>query len=131
VDEQEQPWLYRARSFLTAGVPLAGGSDAPFGGADPWQIMRTAVARCTRAGTCMRVEESLSPEQALDLFLTPPAAPGTRPVSIEVGGRADLCLLHQPWTVARNNLRAELVRFTWRDGHLIHGTSHQTENARQ
>ena len=30
----EQAWLYRCREFLDRGIPLAGGSDAPFGHAE-------------------------------------------------------------------------------------------------
>src|SRR4029077_6187385 len=29
-------WLYRARSLVAAGVPLAAGSDAPIGPLSPW-----------------------------------------------------------------------------------------------
>jgi predicted amidohydrolase YtcJ len=39
------PWLYRGRAWRKAGVPLAGGSDAPFGAPDPWRAMAAAVAR--------------------------------------------------------------------------------------
>ena len=61
--------LYRLRSFADTGVSLAGGSDAPFGGADPWAAMRAAVSRITRAGVTMDAGEALAPEEALGLFL--------------------------------------------------------------
>ena len=32
IPAEEWPFLYRLRSFKSAGVTLAGGSDAPFGG---------------------------------------------------------------------------------------------------
>jgi predicted amidohydrolase YtcJ len=120
VDPREQPWLYRAASFLTAGIPLAAGSDAPFGGADPWQAMRAAVARRTAAGEVMGREEALTPEQALRLFLSAPGEPGVGEITLTAGTPADLCLLHVPWEIARNDLRSEQVRATWRAGQQIY-----------
>jgi predicted amidohydrolase YtcJ len=120
VDAREQPWLYRAASFLTAGVPLAAGSDAPFGGADPWQAMRAAVARRTASGEVMDREESLTPEQALRLFLSAPGEPGVGEITLTAGSPADLCLLHVPWDIARHDLRSEQVRATWRAGQQIY-----------
>ncbi len=45
VAAHDQPWLYRLRGFRTVGVRLAGGSDAPFGGLDPWSSMAAATER--------------------------------------------------------------------------------------
>jgi predicted amidohydrolase YtcJ len=50
VDSTDQPWLYRLRGFLEAGVALAGSTDAPFGDANPWKAMQAAVDRMTPAG---------------------------------------------------------------------------------
>jgi predicted amidohydrolase YtcJ len=36
VDPVDLPDLWRLRSLIEAGIPLAAGSDAPFGGASPW-----------------------------------------------------------------------------------------------
>lgn len=116
VAREDQPWLYRLRSLLDAGVPLAGGSDAPFGEPSPWAAMQAAVTRRTRSGVVMAVAEALSPEQALALFTTPLAAPGAAPRRIVVGEPADLCLLDRSWAVARADLAAVRVRQTWRDG---------------
>lgn len=122
VDNREQPWLYRAASFLKHGIPLAGGSDAPFGGANPWQIMHSAVERQTPSGAIMDRTEALSPEQALELFLSPLDTPGLHSARLCVGARADLCLLQDPWKTVRTQLSDCQVRCTWRDGKLIHGS---------
>ena len=45
VDPEDQPWLYRLQGFLAADVPLAAGTDAPFGHWDPWRAIRSAPAR--------------------------------------------------------------------------------------
>ena len=100
VPPREQDWLYRCRGFLTTGIGLAGGTDAPFGDADPWNAMRAAVTRTTKSGELLGPSECLTPEQALALFLGSSAAP-TTPRRITVGERADLCLLTAPWSQAR------------------------------
>jgi len=120
VDPEDQPWLYRARGLLTAGIPLAGGSDAPFGDADPWRSMRAAVERASASGRSIGRQEALTPEAALNLYLSPAAAPGFEPRRVEVGARADLCLLNCPWERVRENLCSAHVRATWRGGKLIH-----------
>ncbi len=116
VAAEEQPWLYRLRGLLDAGVPLAGGSDAPFGEPDPWAAMQAAVSRRSRSGRLMAADEALTPEQALALFTTPLEAPGSAPRRLAVGQPADLCLLDRSWAEARRDLGAVQVRQTWREG---------------
>ncbi len=118
VEGRDQPWLYRGRAWLDAGVPLAGGSDAPYGSVDPWQAMATAVSRRTRTGEPLSLAESLSAEEALGLFLSPPEAPGSAPRRVEVGSPADLCLLDRAWSEARLALGAECVAATICSGRL-------------
>ncbi|MFP6640983.1 MAG: amidohydrolase family protein, partial [Myxococcota bacterium] len=93
VETRDQPWLYRCAGFVEAGVPLAAGTDAPFGQPDPWAAMRAAVERRSAAGVEMGSAEALSPEAALDLFLSPLGAPGRGPSPIQPGAPADLILL--------------------------------------
>lgn len=120
VSETEQAWLYRLRSFLDAGIPLAGGSDAPFGDCNPWHAMDSAVTRTTPAGHKLGEEEALTPEQALALHTTTAAAPGLEQRAIAVGAAADLCLLQMSWREARNDLSHVHIAATWRDGELIY-----------
>lgn len=101
--------LYRCRGFLDAGLPLGGGTDAPFGDPDPWAAMHAAVERRTPDGQVIGVDEKLTPEEAIALFLTPLDNPGGAAQRVEVGMRADLCLLTQPWNSARAALAANLV----------------------
>jgi predicted amidohydrolase YtcJ len=113
------PWLYRGRGFLTAGVPLGGGTDAPFGDPDPWRAMRAAVERRSEQGRVLAPEEALTPERALALFTTPAAAPGGLPRRLVPGAPADLCLLDAPWSEVRHDLSSRHVRATWREGEEI------------
>ncbi len=119
VEPADRPWLYRARAFLAAGIPLAGGSDAPYSEPDPWRAMRAAVARRTERGRALGSAEALTPEEALALFSSPLETPGSPAPPLTPGARADLCLLRAPWAEARRELSAGLVAATWRDGTLI------------
>ncbi|MCW1431187.1 amidohydrolase family protein [Novosphingobium sp. JCM 18896] len=111
--------LYRLRSLVEAGIPLAGGSDAPFVSADPWQAMTAAVSRRTRDGQVIGAGEALTPEEALTLYFADPLDL-TRRRRIVPGEPADLCLLDRPWAAVRENLSAELVRATFVSGDLVY-----------
>ncbi|MEO7657961.1 MAG: amidohydrolase family protein [Sphingomicrobium sp.] len=119
VADADQSLLYRLNAFRVAGVTLAGGSDAPFGGTDPWASMAAAVSRQTPSGEQIGATEALTPEQALGLYLAAPEALGQRR-RVEVGAAADLCLLDRNWWSARTDLASVGVRATWIDGRLVH-----------
>jgi predicted amidohydrolase YtcJ len=116
VAPEDQPWLYRARAWLDAGVPLAAGSDAPYGSPDPWRAMEAAVRRTTAGGAVIGAGEALSPEQALALFTGDD--PAGAPRRVAPGARADLCLLDRPWREARAKLASADVAATWCGGRL-------------
>ncbi|QIG80724.1 amidohydrolase family protein [Stakelama tenebrarum] len=118
VDPRDQPLLYRLRAFHDAGVPLAGGSDAPYGGTDPWAAMAAAVSRQTPSGAMIGPNEALTPEEALGLYLAAPQALGERR-RITPGAPADLCMLDRPWAAAREDLASVGVRASWVDGRQI------------
>lgn len=113
VDHDDQPWLYRLRAFLDARLPLAGSSDAPFGPLSPWLAMQTAVDRSSSSGARLGQAERLNPEEALQLYLAPLDNPAAPPRRIQTGALADLCLLDRPWALARQQLNAVRVRFTF------------------
>jgi predicted amidohydrolase YtcJ len=118
VEPRHHSELYRLRAFLDAGVTLAGGSDAPFGRPDPWAAMVAAVRRQSPSGEIMTLQEALSPEEALALYLADPHDLG-RERTIAVGALADLCLLDRPWNEARASLAADRVRAVWLSGRLL------------
>ena len=116
VTPRDRSWLYRCRAFLEVGIPVGGGTDAPFGDPDPWAAMRAAVDRRTLGGAELGRDERITPEQALALFTTTAQAPGGAVRRVAAGERADLCLLDRPWADARETLDASHVIATFRDG---------------
>lgn len=123
VEAMDQPWLYRLRGFLEAGVPLAAGSDAPFGSPNPWVAMQAAVSRQTDRGTSMAQEEALSPEKALELYTSDARYPGVKQRIVQAGNQANLCLLRTGWETVRERLDKASVMATWVDGRLIYRQS--------
>jgi predicted amidohydrolase YtcJ len=119
VDTADQPWLYRLRGFRDAGIALAAGTDAPYGALNPWAAMQAAVTRCTASGFVMAVDETLSPERALELFLGNPLQPGAGGNRIEIGAPATLCILDRAWQRAREDLSKVSVSTTLLRGELI------------
>lgn len=124
VEPRHIPDLYRLASLLSAGIPLSGGSDAPFGNPDPWLAMRAAVNRQTAAGSLIGGSEALGPEQALALYLADPADLSCQR-RISPGEPADLCLLAHPWAQARERLLSADVRATFIAGRIVHDGIHQ------
>jgi predicted amidohydrolase YtcJ len=125
VERRHLPDLYRLASLRSAGIPLAGGSDAPFASADPWEAMRAAVSRQTRSGVEIGADEALDPEHALSLYLADPRDL-SRQRCVAVGEAADLCLLDRAWSEVRERLDSADVRATFADGRLIHDRVDQT-----
>ncbi|ELP69904.1 amidohydrolase family protein [Streptomyces turgidiscabies] len=110
VDPDDRPHLYRCRSLADAGIPLAAGTDAPYGTPDPWAVMRATVARTGG--------EALDAEAALNLFTGHPQHPA-RTRRLEVGAVADLCLLHVPMREALDALTADTVRAAFVAGERV------------
>ncbi|MEU6352705.1 amidohydrolase family protein [Streptomyces sp. NPDC047072] len=110
-DPDDRPHLYRCRTLTEAGVPVAAGTDAPYGTADPWAVMRAAAERDDG--------EAIDRRRALGLFLGEPQHPAMER-RLTVGTTADLCLLHVPLRAALDALSADTVRATLVDGRPAH-----------
>ncbi|MFC0206344.1 amidohydrolase family protein [Novosphingobium soli] len=111
--------LYRLATLRDAGLVLAGGSDAPYGSANPWQAMAAAHARTTAAGLPIGPDEALSPEEAVALYLGD-GLDLSRERRVAVGAAADLCLLDRSWAEASVDLAAVTVSATVVAGHVVH-----------
>ena len=117
VDAEMQPWLYRLKGLLHAGVRLAAGSDAPFGGLNPWASMAAAVTRSAPFSA-----EQLSADEALGLYTGKGHAPGDGARSIAPGATADLCLIDRRWEAAQRDLGDVHVQATIAGGEVIFET---------
>lgn len=116
----ELPQLWRVASLMAAGIPVAAGTDAPFGALDPWAAMRAAVTRTTDTGQELGGTERVPPARALQMFL----GHADRPAQIrtvEVGQLGDLCLLHVAPEEALRTLASDMVAATVIEGELVGG----------
>ncbi len=119
VPMNDHPNLYRCRSLQAARIPLAFGTDSPYGHCNPWAAMHAAVRRRTAEGLQMGADDCVTPEVALAGFLGALHAPSEiRQVS--TGVPADLCLLTSSWQHCWDDLSAVVVSATWRDGEQIY-----------
>jgi predicted amidohydrolase YtcJ len=78
--------LYRLSSLARGGVRVLGGSDAPYGDANPWVALRAATDRRTRGGDVIGGGEAVGRAEALALYQGP----------LAVGVPADLMLYDWP-----------------------------------
>jgi predicted amidohydrolase YtcJ len=114
-DPEAQGWLYRARSFVQAGVPVAAASDAPVAACDPWAGMAAARLRRTPAGVRLGWQERVAAPVALDLVTTNAArAMGTPALGrLTVGGPADLVVVDRdPLTTPAADVAETVVLLT-------------------
>ena len=118
VPATEHDYLYRCRSLIDADVPLAFGTDLPFGKADPWKAMRAATDRKTLGGHVFNNKERITPEQALGGFLGALESPFEKR-KVTIGSTADLCLMDSSWQDIRSDLDARHVRLTIVDGEVV------------
>ncbi len=113
--------LYRLRTLRSAGIPLAAGSDAPFGDLDPWKAIAAAIERRTASGHRLGGSEALDPAAAIGLFLGSLSMPGT-PRRLEAGAPADLCLLGVCWRDLPSVIADPPVRATLVGGEIVHSS---------
>ena len=119
IPAKDHDYLYRCRSLIDADVPLAFGTDMPFGKADPWKAMQAATNRQTLEGHVFNYNERVTPEQALEGFLGTLESPFKKR-KVSINSKADLCLLDAPWDQIRSDLDARHVAHTIIDGEIVY-----------
>lgn len=92
VEAADVAHLYPCASLLAAGVPVAGGTDAPFGAPDPWAAISAAQTRRSRRGQLVAGHEAVPAGVAVGLFTGHASFPG-RQRRLAVGEPGDLCVL--------------------------------------
>lgn len=119
VPAEDHQDLYRYGELLRAGIPVVPSSDAPYGPADPWQVIVAARDRRTAAGRVISPREKVTAGRALAGYLTPPGDPGGRPRTVRPGMVADLVLLDRPLRRALAAPSADHVRLVIRGGRVV------------
>lgn len=119
VPEAEWGELYRAASLIAAGVPLAGGSDAPYASVDPWLAMRTARDRLTASGEALSPGEAIAAREGLSLYLGDALAPGGPSRKLAVGEAADVILCSGTLEDVLADLTADRVAVTIVAGEVV------------
>ena len=120
VDPGDVDLLYPCHTLRAAGVPVAAGTDAPFGRPDPWAAMRAAVDRRAPSGAEVGRHERVDARTALGLFLGRPDAPALER-TVAPGAPADLCVLDRPLGPALDALTPDSVVATVARGRVVAG----------
>ena len=123
VEPHDQPDLYRLASLRKEGVPLASGSDAPFGDANPWRAIWAATTRRTKEGKIIGEHEAVSAAEALEGFLYRADQPGVELSRVAIGEPADLVLLKSSWPTIAATQDLNPVARTWVGGQEIYRAS--------
>ncbi len=91
------------RSFLDAGIPIAGSSDYPCGPWSPMVAIQSCVTRESRGGEAIGSGQRITPEEAIGVYTLGGAyasfEEGVKG-SIEIGKLADLAFLNADPTTA-------------------------------
>ncbi|WRT64960.1 uncharacterized protein IL334_001901 [Kwoniella shivajii] len=110
---------YAFKSIVDAGIPIKLGSDAPIAPMNPWEAMAVCI---TRAGQGDEKNPFIEAE-ILDLETAWKASTSNGKTRLEVGDRADLCILQSdPLKLDAAGLRAMKVNGTMLGGRWTHKT---------
>jgi hypothetical protein len=113
-------WAYAFRTLSDLGMPLAGSSDAPYDGADPWRGMRAAVRRQDDLGRSANPwpDQALTEVEALTLYGQGAHAALGDPGGgqLEPGAPADFVVLSVQRLGDAVRLGGSAVRETWARG---------------
>jgi predicted amidohydrolase YtcJ len=126
IDLDLHSWLYRSKSLLERGVPVAGSSDCPISPLAPLIAIQAAITRRSRSGIAVNRQERLSLLEALSLFTSAGAWMGfeeSRKGKIMPGMLADLVVLNGDLTaVPVEEIGSLKVAMTIVEGKIVWST---------
>ncbi len=125
-DAADLPYLYPYARLLAAGIPVAASSDAPYGPANPWQVMASAVTRRTAGGAVVGEAERVDADEALRGYLSSPDDPGGAARTLHPGAAADLVILAAPWSAYLAAPGETRIRATLIDGSCVYSSPPST-----
>lgn len=118
VPAAEHHELWRVRSLLRAGMPVALSTDMPFGEGDPWATMRAAVHRTTGSGTVLGADERITAREAIYMFWGTGQHPA-RCRAVTPGEPGDLAVLEPSPDDVLDALASDMVSATVIAGELV------------
>jgi predicted amidohydrolase YtcJ len=120
---QRQKWLYRIKSFLDAGLVVAGSSDSPVASDNPLVGIYAAVTRRAESGQGLLPHEAVSVKEALEMYTVNAAYASFEEDikgSIAPGKLADLVILSaDPLKSPPEKLKEIKVEMTIIDGRVV------------
>ncbi|PZF79286.1 amidohydrolase [Jiangella anatolica] len=123
--DERSGWMYRGRSFLDHGIPVAGSSDRPVADGAPLRAMQFMVERTSSGGAPVGPAEAVTADEALAAYTTGSAyACRVDDVAgrLAAGGLADLVVLDaDPREVPPSAIAAIPVVATVLGGEVVHG----------
>ena len=112
------------RSWLDAGIPIAGSSDYPCGPWNPLMGIQSCVTRKSRAGEGIGLDQRITPEEAIRVYTMGGAYASFEEKtkgSIEVGKLADFAFLSEdPTTVDHDRIGGISIAATMVGGKLVY-----------
>lgn len=125
VPKHQQPWLYRIKSFIEAGLIPAGSSDSPVVPNNPLLGIYSAATRKTETGKVILPDEAVSPYSALVMYTLASAFANFEDKekgSISPGKLADMVLLSDdPSSVLYEAIKDIKVEMTIIGGEVVWG----------
>lgn len=119
--------MFPLRSFLDAGIQVAGSSDAPVSAHEPLRAVQSAATRQTMDGQVAGPEERIDVVDALRMYTLSGAeasGEGRSRGSLEVTKRADLIVLgDDPTRVAVGEIAAIPVELTMVGGEVVYSAA--------
>jgi hypothetical protein len=123
VPSDRQSWLYRIKSLMEAGIPVAGSSDSPIVDDNPLVGIYAAVNRLAQSGQAVLPEERVSVKKALEMYTCNAAHSSFEEKekgTINEGKLADLVLLSDdPTSVPPEQLKDITVDMTIIGGEVV------------
>lgn len=117
-------WMHAARSFLDAGIPVAGHSDSPVATADPLFGLQDMVTRRSAEGKVYGASQRITPAEALRIWTLGGAYASFEENvkgSITPGKYADFAVLAaDPLAVAPLTIKDIAVEMTVVHGRVVH-----------
>lgn len=123
VPPDRQPWLYRIKSLMEVGIPVAGSSDSPIVDDNPLVGIHAAVNRLATSGQAVLPEERISVNKALEMYTRNAAFASfeeNEKGTIREGKLADLVLLSDdPTIIPPEQLKDIKVEMTIIGGEVV------------